>query len=68
MNKTWTTGKWNEIKGKVRQQWSELTEDDVAKVKGQREELLGLIQQRCDKEPKTAEKELSKWETEVGLS
>ncbi len=37
-------GKWTEIKGKVRQAWSKLTDDDVENVKGNWEELSGRLQ------------------------
>lgn len=40
------SGKWNEIKGKLRQKYAELTDDDLQYAEGQDEELLGRIQQK----------------------
>ena len=42
-------GNWNEIKGKLRQKYGELTDDDLQYAKGQDEELLGRIQQKTGK-------------------
>ncbi len=39
-------GKWTELKGKVRQQWGELTDDDIAQTQGNLEQLAGKIQQK----------------------
>lgn len=37
-------GKWNELKGRVRQTWAKLTDDDVNRVNGNWEELSGRLQ------------------------
>jgi len=42
-------GKWNELKGKVKQQYADLTDDDLAYQDGQDDELLGRIQQKLGK-------------------
>ena len=39
-------GNWNEIKGKIRRKWGELTENDFAEAKGNVEELVGIIQRK----------------------
>jgi uncharacterized protein YjbJ (UPF0337 family) len=44
MNDDIIKGKWHEVKGKVKQQWGKLTDDDVAKMKGSYEELEGRLQ------------------------
>jgi uncharacterized protein YjbJ (UPF0337 family) len=49
MDKLEIKGKWNEIKGKVKQAYADLTEDDVAYVEGKEDELLGRIQQKTGK-------------------
>lgn len=67
VNTAWATGKWKELKGKARQKWGALTDDDLDRVKGKRDELAGLIQQRYGKEREAVEKELAEWEKEVGL-
>jgi len=39
-------GNWNIIKGKLKQSYGELTDDDLKYVEGQEDELVGRIQQR----------------------
>ena len=39
-------GKWTELKGRMRQQYGELTDDEIEEAKGDRERLEGLLQQR----------------------
>jgi uncharacterized protein YjbJ (UPF0337 family) len=55
------TGKWHELRGKVRQQWGKLTDDDVTKLSGKTEELAGLLQQRYGYGKAQAENEINKW-------
>jgi len=38
-------GNWKQMTGKVRQQWGKLTDDDLTKIDGRREELAGRIQE-----------------------
>ena len=40
------TGRWNEIKGDLRQRWGQLTEDDLQEFNGNVDELVGLIQRK----------------------
>lgn len=42
-------GNWNEIKGKVKQEYAELTDDDLTYQEGQEDELLGRIQKKTGK-------------------
>lgn len=42
-------GNWNVIKGKLKQKYGELTEDDLTYVEGQEDELYGRIQKRLGK-------------------
>ena len=39
-------GSWNELKGKVKQKWGELTDDDLTYAEGQEEELVGKLQKK----------------------
>ena len=39
-------GKWLQLKGSVREKWGQLTDDDVDKVSGSAERLVGVIQER----------------------
>ena len=44
MNEDIIKGRWKEIKGKVQQQWSKLTDDDIGKINGNYTELEGSLQ------------------------
>ena len=46
MNQYRVGGKWLEMKGKVKEKWGDLTDDDIAQAHGKLEELVGKIQQK----------------------
>ncbi|WP_396192130.1 CsbD family protein [Flavobacterium sp.] len=46
MNSTELKGKWNELKGTLKQKYAELTDDDLLFEEGKEDELYGRIQQR----------------------
>src|SRR5438445_1252989 len=46
MNRDVMQGKWREMKGKVKEQWGKLTDDDLDKIEGKSDQLLGRLQQR----------------------
>lgn len=49
MNKLTIEGNWNEIKGKLKQKYGNLTDNDLAFAKGKEEELYGRLQQKLGK-------------------
>ncbi len=61
MNKDIVQGHWHEMKGKVKQQWGQLTEDEITRLNGTREELRGLIQQKYGYQKDRIEKEIDKF-------
>ena len=46
MNKDQAAGQWKQLKGKVKEQWGKLTDDDLRQLEGHSEELAGKIQER----------------------
>ncbi|MEX2174328.1 MAG: CsbD family protein [Pirellulaceae bacterium] len=44
----WDTieGKWKEMKGHAKEKWGDLTDDDLDKVAGKRDQLAGVLQQK----------------------
>src|SRR5262245_37619995 len=46
MNKDQASGSWKELKGKIKQQWGKLTDDDMTVLEGSADELSGRIQKR----------------------
>jgi uncharacterized protein YjbJ (UPF0337 family) len=46
MNQDTIKGDWKQLKGKIKQHWSKLTDDDLLQVEGSFEELTGVLQKR----------------------
>ena len=46
MNKDQIAGSWHQVKGKVKEQWGLLTDDDLKQLEGHAEQLAGRIQER----------------------
>jgi uncharacterized protein YjbJ (UPF0337 family) len=55
-------GNWREFKGKVKQQWGNLTDDDLDRIAGQRDQLIGTLQQRYGKARDALEREVRDFE------
>jgi uncharacterized protein YjbJ (UPF0337 family) len=54
-------GNWKEMKGRIKQQWGELTDDDLSVMNGKRDELAGRLQQRYGYAKDRAEREIDDW-------
>jgi uncharacterized protein YjbJ (UPF0337 family) len=55
-------GNWNQIKGKVKEQWGKLTDDDLDVIAGRRDQLYGRIQERHGVARDEAEKQVKDFE------
>ena len=53
-------GSWNEVKGRLKQKYADLTDDDLMFAEGKDEELLGRLQQRLGKSKDEVRKEIEK--------
>jgi uncharacterized protein YjbJ (UPF0337 family) len=49
MNKLQFKGSWNEIKGKLKQKYAQLTDDDLTYTEGKDDELIGKLQKKLGK-------------------
>ena len=49
MNKLKVKGNWNEVAGKLKQKYAELTDDDLLLEEGKEDELLGKLQKKLGK-------------------
>ena len=49
-------GNWNVVKGKLKQKWGSLTDDDLRFVEGQEDELIGRIQRRTGQKREAVER------------
>ena len=39
-------GKWDQLKGSVKQQWGDLTDDDLTQIQGDRDRMAGKLQEK----------------------
>lgn len=62
MNKDIFKGSWNELKGKVKEKWGRLTDNDLTTIDGKRDQLVGRLQKTYGYAKDRAEKEISEWE------
>jgi len=61
MNADEMKGKWKQMKGEVKRQWGKLTDDDLTVVEGDRDKLVGRIQERYGIAKEEAEKQIDSW-------
>ncbi|MAA75352.1 MAG: general stress protein CsbD [Salinisphaeraceae bacterium] len=61
MNQDQLEGKWDQLKGNVRENFGELTDDDVEQVKGKRENLIGKLKERYGDTKEQAEKKIDEF-------
>ena len=59
MNTTGTKGNWNEIKGKLKQQFATLTDDDLMFSEGKKDEMIGRLQIKLGKTKEDLDKIIS---------
>ncbi len=60
-------GEWKQFKGKAKEQWGKLTDDELDVVAGKRDQLSGAIQQRYGVAKDEAEKQLDAWASRHNL-
>jgi uncharacterized protein YjbJ (UPF0337 family) len=58
MNAQTIKGNWNEMKGKLKQKYAELTDDDLMYAEGKEDELYGRLQQKLGKTKEELHREL----------
>jgi uncharacterized protein YjbJ (UPF0337 family) len=61
MNEDTLKGQWTQLKGKVREQWGKLTNDDVDQIQGRSEQLVGKIQERYGVARDEAKRQVEAW-------
>jgi len=61
MNTEQLKGKWHQVKGKAKQRWGKLTDDDLDRVAGRAEELAGVIQERHGLAKEEAERQVDEF-------
>jgi uncharacterized protein YjbJ (UPF0337 family) len=61
MNWDEAAGKWNQFKGSVKEKWGKLTDDDLTVIAGNRDQLIGKIQERYGITKEVAEQQVKEW-------
>ena len=62
MNWDQIKGKWKQFQGHAKQQWGKLTDDDLTRAEGDRDILIGRIQERYGIAREEAQRQVSEWE------
>ena len=59
MNQDIAQGKWEQLKGSIKEKWGDLTDDDIAQVNGNAQKMCGLLQEKYGKHRDEAEREVN---------
>jgi uncharacterized protein YjbJ (UPF0337 family) len=59
-------GDWNIIKGKLKQKWAKLTDDDLQYTEGKYDEMVGRIQKRTGENRESVEKAIKEYNDSCG--
>ena len=62
MNQDTMQGNWKQLKGKAKERWGKLTNDDLDVIEGKRDQLAGKIQERYGKTKEEAEQEVKEFQ------
>ena len=55
-------GHWNVLKGKVKETWGKLTDDDIAEIGGKKDQLIGKLQKKYGYTKEEAAKQVNEFE------
>ena len=61
MNADRLQGNWKQVKGSVKERWGKLTDDDIDVINGQRDQLIGRIQERYGIAKDEAQTQVDQW-------
>jgi len=53
-------GKIDQLKGKIRSKWGQVTDDDIERAKGDAQQLVGIIKEKTGKTSQEIERELNR--------
>lgn len=62
MNKARIEGNWIQVKGKNKEKWGKLTDDDLKVIQGDTDQLVGKIQERYGIAEDEAKKQVKEWQ------
>jgi uncharacterized protein YjbJ (UPF0337 family) len=61
------SGQWKQFKGRLKEQWGKLTDDELEAIAGNREQLIGKLQEKHGLTKGEAERQLEEWQRYVKL-
>jgi len=61
MNEDRIEGKWKQMKGALKSRWGKLTDDDLDVIEGQKDQLVGKVQERYGIAKDEAQKQVDEW-------
>jgi uncharacterized protein YjbJ (UPF0337 family) len=61
MNWDQIEGKWKQYKGKAKEKWGEMTDDEFDRAAGKRDQMVGLVQEKYGTAKADAEREVDDW-------
>ncbi len=61
MDRNVSEGKWKQLRGKMKEKWGNLTDDDLDRIQGRKENLIGRLQERYGKSRQDAERDASEF-------
>jgi uncharacterized protein YjbJ (UPF0337 family) len=67
MNRDQWEGNWKQIRGRVKEQWGKLSDDDLDEIGGRMDQLVGRIQQRYGMAREEAERSVREWNDRVNV-
>ena len=62
MNWDQIAGNWKQMKGRAKEHWARLTDDDLTLINGKRDQLIGRVQERYGMAREEAERQVKDWE------
>jgi len=65
MNWDQVKGKWKQASGSAKKQWGKLTDDDLTQIEGERDRLVGKVQEKYGVAKEEAEKQVNDWSKTV---
>ncbi len=65
MNWDQVEGRWSEVRGKVRERWGKLTDDDLDVIAGKRDQLVGVLQRRYGNAREDLDREVKEFERDL---
>ena len=61
MNQDVFAGQWKQMRGEVKKWWGDLTDDDLDRIEGERDKLIGRLQERYGYTKEEAQKNINEW-------